>query len=126
MALPKSQLIQLGLGATAMTAIIGLIVMISPLLQSDVPPFAGVARVELVAQSAEQTQKLLDKTAETLRRVTEKQDQQDLDYWSGQLAIAEARLKLNPADELARGMLKVAQAQLSMINSRMASQSGAR
>lgn len=109
-----------------MTAIIGLIVMISPLLQSDVPPFAGVARVELVAQSAEQTQKLLDKTAETLRRVTEKQDQQDLDYWSGQLAIAEARLKLNPADELARGMLKVAQAQLSMINSRMASQSGAR
>lgn len=103
-----------------MTAIIGAYMMISPLLASDAPPLAGVARVQRIAQTFEQTQRLLDQTAQTLKRITEKQDQADLDYWNGQLALAEARLKLMPGDELARGMVKTAKDQISMITARIA------
>lgn len=104
-----------------MSAIVGAyLLIIAPVLQSDPPPFANQKRVQMIAQTVEQTQRLIDQTAQTLKRVAEKQDQQDLDYWSGQLAIAEARLKIMPGDELARGMLKVAQSQLAMINERIA------
>lgn len=104
-----------------MSAIIGLYLLVSPILASDVPPFAGTARVEKVAQTIDQTQKLLDQTARTLQRLSQNQDQADLDAWNGRLELAEARLKANPSDELARVMVKTARDQISMITARIAS-----
>lgn len=104
-----------------MTAIIGLYMLVSPILASDVPPFAGTGRVEKVAQTVEQTQKLLADTARTLQRLSQNQDQADLDAWNGRLELAEARLKANPNDDLARIMVKTARDQISMITARIAS-----
>lgn len=115
----KSMLVNLGIGAASMSAIVAAYMMISPVLQSDPPPFASIGRVQLAAQTIQQTQKLLEQTAQTLRRLDEKQDKQDLDYWSAQLAIAEVRLKAMPSDELARGMEKIAREQLIIVNDRI-------
>lgn len=103
-----------------MSAIIGAYMLVSPILASDVPPFAGTARVEKVAQTIEQTQKLLDQTAQTLRRLADKQDQSDLDYWNGQHALAEARLRVMPNDEIARTLLKLANDKIAEITTRIA------
>lgn len=116
----RSNLINLGAGAASMSAIIAAYLMISPILASDSPPFAGTARVIAVAQTAEQTQKLLEQTAQSLRRLADKQDQSDLDYWNGQHALAEARLKAMPSDELARTLLKLANDKIAEITTRIA------
>lgn len=120
MASSKASLIGLGAGAASMTAIIGLVVLLYPLFQSDPPPFVGKEKFDKVAQNVDLTRQLLDKTANSLQRLTDRQDQGDLDYWNGQIAIAEARLKVNPNDELARNMIKIANDQISMINTRLA------
>lgn len=104
-----------------MSAIIGLYMLVSPVLRSDLPPWAGVAEVSKVSQTVEQTQKLLDQTAQGLKRLSQDRDQADLDAWNGRLELAEARLKANPSDELARVMVKTARDQISMITARIAS-----
>lgn len=114
-------LIWLGGGAAAMIAIITVITIVIPLLRSDPPPFVGRENFDALAQNFQQMQQSLQTTAETLRRVNQKQDQQDLDYWNGQVAVAEARLKVSPNDELARGMLRVARDQIEMITARIQS-----
>lgn len=104
-----------------MSAIIGAYLLVAPILASDTPPFAGTARVERIAQTIDQTQKLLDQTAQTLRRLSQNQDQADLDAWNGRLELAEARLKANPGDELAKLMIRTARDQISMLTARIAS-----
>lgn len=104
-----------------MSAIIAAYLMISPILASDSPPFAGVERVVKITQTMDQTQKLLDQTARTLQRLSQNQDQADLDAWNGRLELAEARLKANPNDELARVMVKTARDQIAMLTARIAS-----
>jgi hypothetical protein len=101
-------------------AIITIFVFVLPLLRSDPPPLAGLDRVALLQKALDNSLLAQDKTTQMLGRLSSRMDQQELDYWNGQVALAEIRLKVMPNDGLATSMIKIARDRITMLQANIA------
>lgn len=92
--------------------------LLLPLLRSDAPPVASVARVDEVGRRLAQlsnqdaaAQRDFRKSVEQLQgpltRLLKQSVVGDLQYWQSQRELTLAKLKKDPGDEVARAYLKI-------------------
>lgn len=79
-----------------------------PFMTSEAPPWAGVTHVDMVAQAVNEVKSDQQMMTETLAKLNAAQDRREYDAWTDRLAVAEARLKVDPHDSLALEMKRIA------------------
>ena len=118
------KIIDLGAYATALAAIgsaliYGLFSVIKPVVDSDAPPIASIARVEKVENNVVSTQaaqvrqlgviqKALDAQSRSNAYLLKKSLTSDLQYWQAQEDQANLALRRNPADPTAHALRGIA------------------
>ena len=103
---------QLGLTAGSVVSILAVLTIVLPLLRSDVPPFAGIARAEGIEAKANSLQIKIDATYKSMLFLQE-------GFWTDKLINAQEELRKNPQSTAAQRQLLNAQQQLDRLRAEM-------